>query len=141
MNADECMRILGINWTVQAQLIDDKNCECGALGVALGLFDTFMPSGATLHNAMWLCDECIKKVDATVYIIRIDGRALVRGDHDALFYALFRAELKRLNVPDESRWNRQRARNLPDAQTVQKRLRKSWRELCNEVTELQEIET
>ena len=98
-----------------------------------------MPSGAILHNAMWLCDECIRKVDATVYIIRIDGRALVRGDHDEMFYAIFRAELKRLidgnGPPNEDRWNRQRARNLPDAPTVQRRLRKSWVELCSEVVE------
>ena len=144
MNAYECMRILGISRTVQEQLLEDKNCECGALGVALGLFDSCMPSGAILHQAMWLCEECIKRVDATVYIIRIDGRALARGDHNAMFYAIFRAELKELitkkGPPSEWRWNRRRARNLPDAGTVQRRLGKSWSELCSEVWE-QEVES
>lgn len=59
-------------------------------------------------------------------------------DREALFYALVRAELKRLanqqGPPDMRRWDAQRSRHLPDAQTVQRRTGLKWEEMVSEVS-------
>jgi hypothetical protein len=52
---------------------------------------------------------------------------------------LVRTELKKLrdqdgNEPDPARWNKQRDRSLPDAETVQAILGMNWGDLVNVVT-------
>jgi hypothetical protein len=56
-----------------------------------------------------------------------------------LMGALVRTELKKLrdqdgNEPDPARWNKQRDRSLPDAETVEAILGMNWVDLVNVVT-------
>ena len=56
-----------------------------------------------------------------------------------LMYSLVRTELKKLrdrdgNEPDPVRWNKQRDRSLPDAETVQAILDMNWGDLVDVVT-------
>jgi hypothetical protein len=89
---------------------------------------------------MWLCAMHRTEVDrgVTVYEIGCVGACGDEMNHDALFYALVRAELKRLangnGPPDPERWDRQRARHLPLAWQVSELTGKSWDEMVQEVT-------
>lgn len=89
-------------------------------------------------NAMWLCATHMCEVDAGVQVVLIPRQEEMMGDPDALFYALVRAEIKRLTdssgAPNEKRWDQQRNRMLPETRAVKRRLKKTWGELCAEVS-------
>lgn len=128
------LRALQIPGYVCDELIrEEQCCECGRPAVAIG---TFVIGAVRMQQAMWLCDLHAGLVDEGVSVHEIPEEFSM--DREALFYALVRAELKRLmnrcGPPDRQRWDRERLKHLPEARMVEQRTGRKWEEMVHEVT-------
>lgn len=123
----EWLQSLGLPGWLREELATAVRCECGEPATAVGIFR----SRTNRTNAMWLCARCALEVDPGVAVHVIPE--VREMDQTTLFDALVRAEIKRLTdrngPPDRQRWDRQRGKHLPDAQTVERRLGVKYEEV------------
>lgn len=123
---------LGLPGWLMDELRGNQRCECGAPAVALGMWQQHRTT-----NAMWLCTEHAGQVDGGVTVLPITG--VSEMDREALFFALVRAEIKRLAQsgarPTPAQWDVQRSSYLPKAAVVVRRLSMPWEQVVCEVTD------